>query len=145
MPRRKTIALANENIPGQVSSVDAEKNEAMRGALLKILPKRAPGLTQGDMTAAVQPQLPQDLWPAGAKSLWWVKTVQLDPEAKGLVLRDREAAQARWRRAGTTLGAAVAWAELSGALVSRMPPTGSPSPPSVSRGRVGARQRERNP
>jgi len=36
---------------------------------------------------AAKAHLPDDLFPAGATSGWWQKTVQLDLEAKGVVVR----------------------------------------------------------
>jgi hypothetical protein len=100
MPLPAQVPVENVNTPGRVSHVDAEKYHAMRDALLRALPRRQPGLTQAEMGAAVQPHLRQDLWPGGAKSLWWLKTVQLDLEAKGLVQRDRSARPLRWHRTG---------------------------------------------
>lgn len=82
------ITVQNVNVPGYTSTVDAGMYEAMRKALLKVLPKKAPGLTQAEMMAAVVPHLPQDLFPGGAKAGWWVKCVQLDLEAKGAMLRE---------------------------------------------------------
>jgi hypothetical protein len=35
----------------------------------------------------VLPHLPDDLFPEGATVGWWAKTVQLDLEAKGIVIR----------------------------------------------------------
>ena len=96
MPRSRMIEVENVNTPGRFSNVNAEKYEAMREALLKVLPKEPPGLTQAEMGAAVLPFLPQDLWPDGEKSLWWVKTGQLDLEAKGLVTRNKEGKLTRW-------------------------------------------------
>ena len=87
MPKPKKVAVENVNCPGQLSNVDAEKYTAMRKVLLQVLPKNPPGLTQAEMQAAIQPFLPQELWPAGQKSKWWAKTVQLDLEAKGLLVR----------------------------------------------------------
>ena len=49
---------------------------------------------------ATKRHLPEDLFPGGAKAGWWVKCVQLDLEAKGLVVRDRGAKPLRWRRGG---------------------------------------------
>ena len=97
MSKSKMIEIENINVPGQVNNVNAEKYAAMRAVLLKILPKKAPGLTQAEMSAAALPHLPQHLWPDGEKSMWWIKTVQLDLEAKGLVVRD-EGKPTRWRR-----------------------------------------------
>lgn len=96
--RKRTIAVENVNHPGQTSNVDAEKYEAMKKVLLKVLPKKEPGLTQAEMFQAVLPHLPQDLWPDGAKSGWWVKSVQLDLEAKELMFRT-DSKPLRWYRA----------------------------------------------
>jgi hypothetical protein len=50
------------------------------------------------MLESIRAHLPQDLWPNGEKSGWWMKTVQLDLEAKGLVVRDTRARPTRWQR-----------------------------------------------
>jgi hypothetical protein len=89
MAKRKQIAVENVNCPGKLVNVDAEKYAEMKRALLSVLPKSQPGLNQAEMFAAVKPFLPQELWPNGEKSGWWVKTVQLDLEAKGLVVRTK--------------------------------------------------------
>lgn len=94
------IEVENVNHPGQVSRVNAEKYLAMREALLKVLPLQPPGFTQAEMGAAVLPHLSQRLWPEGKKSMWWLKTVQLDLEAKGLVKRSSRGSPTRWYRAG---------------------------------------------
>ncbi|HEX8991994.1 MAG TPA: hypothetical protein VF784_09990 [Anaerolineales bacterium] len=93
------IAVENVNIPGSTHLVDAAMYEAMRKAVLKVLPKRAPGLTQTELRRAVLPHLPPDLYPGGAKADWWSKAVQLDLEAKGLVAREK-ATPLRWHRVG---------------------------------------------
>lgn len=86
MPDDK-ITVENVNTPGRTSRVDAEKYRAMRTAYLAVLPDEAPGATQKELMAQVRPHLPGRLFPGGATSGWWVKTVQLDLEAKGLVSR----------------------------------------------------------
>jgi len=53
-----------------------------------VLPTDAPGLTQAQMQDAVVSDLPEDLFPGGAKAGWWAKTVQLDLEAKGVIARE---------------------------------------------------------
>ena len=98
MADREMVVIENVNTPGRTARVSAEKYEAMRRALLKTLPLGRPGLTQQEMISAVLPHLPAALWPGGAKAAWWVKTVQLDLEAKGLVLRESLARRAHWRR-----------------------------------------------
>ena len=82
------IGLENINHPGSVKSVDAARYEAMKRALLKILPEAPPGLTITDIQTRVVAHLPEDLFPGGAKSGWWTKAVQLDLEAKGIVTRE---------------------------------------------------------
>ena len=71
--------------------------EAMHQALLKALPDRAPGLTQAEIIEAVKAYLPQDLFPGGAKAGWWMKSVQLDQEAKGTIVREASK-PLRWHR-----------------------------------------------
>ena len=94
------VEVENVNVPGQVTRVDAAKYVAMRKALLKALPARGPGLTQNEMATAVLPYLPEAHFPGGAKAMWWVKCVQLDLEAKGLIVRVTQPRPLRWHRAG---------------------------------------------
>jgi hypothetical protein len=89
--------IENVNVPGYSSRVRADKYEAMRSTLMKVLPKKAPGSTQAEMFKAVLPHLPSDLFPGGAKANWWAKTVQLDLEAKRVVVRENTK-PLRWHR-----------------------------------------------
>ena len=91
------IEVENINCPGLTKNVDARKYEAMKKVLLKVVPKSDPGITQKEMQEAILPHLPQNLWPGGSKSGWWAKTVQLDLEAKDLLLRSKSK-PLRWRR-----------------------------------------------
>lgn len=93
------IEVENVNVPGQVARVDAAKYAAMREAVLGTLPAEAPGMTAAEMKAALTPVVPQAMWPNGEKIGWWIKTVQLDLEAKGLVARE-PAKPLRFRRIG---------------------------------------------
>lgn len=87
--------VENVNVPGATTTVDAAKYGAMLRAMRKALPDRAPGLTQAEMFEDVLPYLPEDLFPGGAKAGWWVKSVQLDQEAKGKLVRE-EGRPLRW-------------------------------------------------
>lgn len=69
----------------------------MKRALLKVLPSRNPGLTYAEMSKAVLSHLPADLFLGGAKAGWWLKTVQLDLEAKETIRRERTK-PLRWHR-----------------------------------------------
>lgn len=81
------IEVENVNTPGKTARVDAAKYHAMRDAMLKVMTKTAPGDTAKDIRDAAKAYLPDDLFPKGATSGWWQKSVQLDLEAKGIVAR----------------------------------------------------------
>lgn len=91
------ITVENVNVPGYTTRVGAAMYEAMRRAMWKVLPVGPPGLTQSEIREAVLPHLPEDLYPGGAKAGWWAKTVQLDQEAKGTLVRE-QTKPLRWHR-----------------------------------------------
>jgi hypothetical protein len=74
--------------PGHVVRVDKAKYDAMKAALLAVVPQQAPGLTVVEVKTGVLPRLPDDLFPGGAKAGWWLKGVQLDLEARGVIARE---------------------------------------------------------
>lgn len=82
------IEIENVNTPGRTERVNRTKYEAMRAALLAVLPGSAPGLTVAEAREKLVPLLPEALFPGGAKAGWWLKAAQLDLEAKGLVKRE---------------------------------------------------------
>jgi hypothetical protein len=86
MPEDK-IEIENINTPGRTERVNRAKYMAMRDALLAVLPSEAPGLTVADAKEALLPCLPDDLFPQGKTAGWWLKAVQLDLEAKGVIKR----------------------------------------------------------
>jgi hypothetical protein len=96
-PVVRKIAVQNVNAPGLSTNVDADKYEAMKKALLKALPKKSPGLTQAEMLDALKLHLSQELFPNGDKAGWWMKCVQLDLEAKKLLVREASK-PLRWYR-----------------------------------------------
>lgn len=81
------IEIENINTPGKTSCVDQAKYQAMRQALLAILPTTSPGMTVAQAKEALLPRLPETLFPGGATAGWWLKAVQLDLEAKGIIRR----------------------------------------------------------
>ena len=82
------IEVENVNVPGRTTFVNAAMYSAMKKAMWKVLPSKPPGLTQTEIREAVIEHLPEDLFPGGAKAAWWAKTVQLDQEAKGTLVRE---------------------------------------------------------
>jgi hypothetical protein len=89
----KTVDVLNVNAPGKIYKRDAEKYAAARKAYLAFMPARAPGLTQTEMFEGMRKALPS----FGSTSGWWMKTVQLDAEARGEVVRDG-GKPLRWRK-----------------------------------------------
>ena len=85
--RTDRATVENLNHPGTSRTVDGPKYRAMRRAVLKVLPRGAPGLTLDEARTAVLSHLPASRFPAGAHAGWWFKTVQLDLEAKRLIAR----------------------------------------------------------
>ncbi|UZK64734.1 DUF6958 family protein [Sphingomonas sp. M1-B02] len=85
--KSERIAIENVLQPGKTYPVDAAKFNAMREAVLAVLPDAAPGVTVPKLKEAVLPRLPESLFPGGDKAGWWIKAVQLDLEAKGVVAR----------------------------------------------------------
>ena len=85
--RDDKIEIENFTSPGRTYRVDRAKYEAMRDALLAVLPDDAPGLTIAEAKAKLLPLLPDDLFPGGEKAGWWLKAAQLDLEAKGRIAR----------------------------------------------------------
>lgn len=82
------IEIENFTSPGHVTRVDKAKYEAMKTALLRVLPREAPGLTVAEAKGKLLQFLDQGLFPGGEKAGWWLKAVQLDLEAKGVVKRE---------------------------------------------------------
>ncbi|MEL7197293.1 MAG: hypothetical protein AAGL10_03170 [Pseudomonadota bacterium] len=82
------VVVENINTPGKTSRVNAPKYNDMRAAFEAALPRSSPGLTQDEVREAVKPHLNDDLFPGGKTCGWWAKTVQLDLEAKGLLVRE---------------------------------------------------------
>jgi hypothetical protein len=89
MPDGEKIEIESVTTPGRTERVDRANYEAMRDALLPVLPAKAPGLTVAEAKAALLPRLDQDLFPGGDKAGWWLKAVHLDLEAKGVIAREK--------------------------------------------------------
>lgn len=87
MAKPPTMKIENVLQPGKTYNVDAAKFEAVKKAVLRVLPKAEPGMTPADVIRAVKPLLPDDQFPGGDKAGWWVKAVQLDLEAKKAIAR----------------------------------------------------------
>lgn len=81
------IVIESITSPGRIERVNCAKYMAMRDALIPVLPAEPPGVTVAEAKGALLPALPDDLFPGGGKAGWWLKAVQLDLEAKGIIGR----------------------------------------------------------
>ena len=70
----------------QGTNVDQDKYDAMKKALLKHIPRRVDGVPFRGIVEAIRPLLPREVF-AGASISWYVTTVKLDLEARGLIER----------------------------------------------------------
>jgi hypothetical protein len=95
--QEERITVHNPISPNHVTTVDAQKYLAMKKALLKVLPKKAPGFTQSQMLDAILPHLPDSHFPGGDKAGWWMKCVQLDLEFHTIIVRE-ESKPLRWHQ-----------------------------------------------
>jgi hypothetical protein len=89
MANIQTIDIFNVLQPGKTYPVNREKHDAMKLAVMNVLPKKSPGMTVEELGKAVLPHLPDALFPGGATSGWWIKAVQLDQEARGTIVREK--------------------------------------------------------
>lgn len=91
------IEVENVLQPGKTYRVDETKFTEMRRAMLAVLPDAPPGLTPAEIIAQVKPLLSPMIFPGAEKAGWWVKAVQLDLEAKGLLHRAEKPPVRLWR------------------------------------------------
>lgn len=90
MAKPEKLKIENVLQPGKTYNVDPVMFEAMKTAMLKVVPAAPPGMTPAEIQKAVLPLLPQDLFPGGEKAGWWMKAVQLDQEAKNVLTRSEK-------------------------------------------------------
>ncbi|TAJ70808.1 MAG: hypothetical protein EPO51_17185 [Phenylobacterium sp.] len=96
--KAETILVENVASPDSPPRpVNREKYEATREAVMAALPTAEPGLSYAELKAAALPRLPEALFPGGQTVGWWLKCVQLDLEAKGVIVRHSK--PLRWYRA----------------------------------------------
>jgi len=89
------VQTLNVNAPGKTYPRNAAKYEAARKVFLKVIPKSGAGVTQSEMMALMKKALAGSDF--GSAVGWWTKTVQLDAEARGEVVRD-SGKPLRWKR-----------------------------------------------
>jgi hypothetical protein len=90
-----TVVTRSPNKPKYRRAVDKTKYDAMKKALLKFFPKKAPGKTQTQMVKKAK-TVNKRLFP-GTTAQWWAKCVQLDLEARSVLVREKTK-PLRWHR-----------------------------------------------
>ena len=84
--------------PGKLGvNIERDKYDAMRKAILKVVPKNRTGIAFKDLTKLVKPHLPMDVF-RNASIAWYTVTVKLDLEARGLIERISGVSPQRLRR-----------------------------------------------
>lgn len=70
---------------GRCTAPSRRTAESLVGDAAGVMPRpKAPlGLKAAELKKGLVPLLPEDPFPGGAKAGWWLKSVQLDLEAKG--------------------------------------------------------------
>jgi hypothetical protein len=93
--KSEIVQTLNVNAPGKTYPRNAAKYEAARKVFLKVIPRTGAGVTQSEMMALMKQALAGSDF--GSTVGWWTKTVQLDAEARGEVVRDG-GKPLRWKR-----------------------------------------------
>jgi len=83
------IEVFNINIPGRSSYVQRDKYEEVKRVLKSYMPKESPGLTQDELSSLVIEHVSEAVFDDRRKAGWWMKTVQLDLEARQVVVREK--------------------------------------------------------
>jgi len=81
------VEVENVNVPDNKVKLNAAKYGAMYDSMMAVI--GAEPMTYAAIKAGVLPILSQEHFPEGKTSGWWIKAVQLDLEAKGVLLRHK--------------------------------------------------------
>ena len=92
------IEVENVNHPGKTHRLARAPYEHVRDVLLGLLPATPPGLTFDEMAEGVRARASPEMFPGGERVGWWLKSVQLDLEAKGVLQRSKDRGPTRWSR-----------------------------------------------
>ncbi|MCK5943792.1 MAG: hypothetical protein KAI24_17540 [Planctomycetes bacterium] len=88
MTETMTERILTEHPEGkQGVNIERRKYDAMKRALLRVTPRRAPGVRFSELPRLVREHLPAAAFPPDASVSWYVTTVKLDLEARGLLER----------------------------------------------------------
>jgi len=94
---KTTIPTRNPGRGKKGPRIDSARYEAMKAALLDVIPRKGEGVTFASLPDLVKKKLPRSLF-EGASIQWYATTVKLDLEARGLVKRVAGVSPQRLRR-----------------------------------------------
>jgi hypothetical protein len=94
---KSTIRTKNPGKGKVGPRIDAGRYDAMKAAILAVVPKGGEGVTFASLPKRVEERLPAAVF-KGASIMWYATTVKLDLEARGLIERVPGAAPQRLRR-----------------------------------------------
>ena len=94
----KQVVARNPKKGKQPKRIDAEKYEVMRKALMKAIPSNKAGVRFMDLFDTIGQLLPRSSLPGGGSLSWYLTTVKLDLEARGLIERIPHSVPQRLRR-----------------------------------------------
>jgi hypothetical protein len=94
---KTTIPTINPGRGKKGPRIDSARYDAMKAALLAVIPRTGEGVTFASLPKLVERKLPRALF-RGASILWYATTVKLDLEARGLLQRVAGVSPQRLRR-----------------------------------------------
>ena len=97
-PIAKRVVARNPKKGKQPKRIDAEKYEVMRKALMKAIPRSKAGVRFMDLFDTIGGLLSRASLPGGGSLSWYLTTVKLDLEARGLIERIPHSVPQRLRR-----------------------------------------------
>lgn len=100
-PNGRRVMTASPNTGRDNVRIDAEKYDALRNAILRVLPARPPGLEFKKLPDAVRAHLPGGKIPGGGSLRWYTTVVKLDLEVRGEIERVEGASPQRLVRKRT--------------------------------------------
>ena len=90
MPSKKEkIEVFNINNPGKSSFVQKDRYEEVKRILKEFMPNKSPGMNQDEMAILVIEKVSGTIFDNKTKAGWWMKTVQLDLEARKVMFREK--------------------------------------------------------
>lgn len=93
-----TMETMNSNDGARGARCSKEKYEVVRKAMLAVVPRKRDGIAFHELPKALVPRLPKDLFQTQGSVSWYVTTVKLDLEARGMLQRIPGSRPQRLRR-----------------------------------------------